>query len=197
MSLYSLVEKLEFDTPVGEVFKFFTDTDQISVMLTPSIPLKIKRRSTRHIQQGGFFEIEARFLGIPYLFHSHVLSMNRNRHIAHRWRGDWKTAWEQDDYFESISHRRTRVTTCVLYSFPLGFMGRILQFLFLRPLLKYFLRRRRAALCAAFQKISQLKTQEKHKKRISSFSRDPASSALMEPSSHPNRDISILSISRT
>ena len=178
MSLCSLVEKIEINAPLEKVFEFFSDTDQFSRTLTSVLPLKLIRRTTRHLMQGSSFYMETRVLGRPFQFHSHVHSMSRNRHIAHLWRGDLKTAWEQDDYFESIPGNRTRVTTCILYYFPFGFLGKVGEFILLRPCLKWLLSRRRAALRTTFLDASWQKVDPPNQK---SSKDHPSKSTLYLP----------------
>ncbi len=133
MSLCSYTEKIVLHGPVDKVFHYFTDTDQIAGVLPPSLNLQIIHRTSRHLTQGSSIHFQARILGIPVEWKSYVHSFSPKRHIAYMWQRSFLRSWEHDYYFEALAPNQTRITECVLYHLPMGFLGKWINRLFFRP----------------------------------------------------------------
>jgi ligand-binding SRPBCC domain-containing protein len=157
-----MTERIELNAPVEKVFEYFTDTDQLAKQLPQSLRLKILDRTSRHLNQGSSIEFSARVYGFPIRWKSYIHSLNQNRHIAYLWqKNSFFVYWEHDYYFESTPDQQTRIVECILYRLPLGILGRIVDRIFVRPLIQRFLRHRRQVLISTFGVGQPKKTKPK------------------------------------
>jgi ligand-binding SRPBCC domain-containing protein len=147
MSLRKITDKIEIHAPVDKVFEYFTDTDQLAKHFPAPFKLEILDRTSRHLTQSSSIAFCVRALGIPFKWKSYVHSLSTKRHIAYSWqRNLFFPVWEHDYYFENLPANKTRITECVLYRLPFGFLGVITDFLFIRPMIKYIFNFRRKVL---------------------------------------------------
>lgn len=163
MSFQSITEKIELGAPIEKVFEFFTDTDQISKQFPKSLQLVIKNRAARHLNQGTVIEFKARIYGLPMHWKSYIHSLAANRHIAYAWpQNFFFSSWEHDYYFESFNHQ-TRITECILYRLRFGFLGKIIDVLWVKPFVKRMLKYRREELLALFGSVKTKKPVPKNR----------------------------------
>ncbi len=152
MSLHNFTEKIELNAPIGEVFQYFIDTEQIGRNFPYPFKAKTFNRSPRYFKQGFSLECGTRFFSIPIKWKLYVYSFSANRHISFLWQRNLLfTSWEYNCYFETIASNQTRVTECVLYRLPLGIIGKFANQIWIHPCLQSLFARRRAALLTAFQ----------------------------------------------
>ena len=159
MSLHNFTEKIELNALAGEVFQYFTDTEQIGRNFPYPFKAQIFNRTPRYFKQGFSLECGTRFLGIPIKWKLYVYSFSANRHISFLWqRSLFFISWEYNCYFETMANNQTRVTECVLYRLPLGIIGKFMNQIWVRPCLQRIFTRRRAALLATFQAHRAMET---------------------------------------
>lgn len=187
MSLCSFTEKIEFNAPVEEVFKFFTDTDRMVELLPSGYRFRIVRRSARHLSQGVSLECEIRLTLIPIRWRSYVTSLSAGRHMTAVWQQGPLASVEHNSYFESLPNNQTRVTDCLLYQLPLGPLTLLADRLWIRPALKRLSEHRCRALLKIFRPAeksspSNLQPKGSPSSRNGSSSRSPKSKVRRQSS---------------
>ncbi|MDD2706685.1 MAG: SRPBCC family protein [Verrucomicrobiae bacterium] len=151
MPLCSYSEKIELNAPVDKVFEYFSDTEQLPLMLPPSQRLRILRRTARHLGQGVIIEMQARFLGFPVHLKSYVISYTPRRHIAYVWQRGPLNNLEHNFYFESLPNNQTRVIDCLLYTLPFGSFSPAVNRSWISPFLRRIFEHRRKHLLSLFR----------------------------------------------
>ncbi len=136
MSLCTFTGKTEVHAPVERVFQFFMDTNQVFQLSPPRLRFQILQRTSRRLAQGVSLDGRLRIFRIPVRLKILVSSFSVNRHVACLWRQGLFSSWEHDLYFEAVPGGRTRVTHCVLYRPPLGFIGKFLDRVWFRGWLR-------------------------------------------------------------
>jgi uncharacterized protein len=141
MRLCVFSEKLDFGSPVEQVFKSLTDTDFLQTLFPRNIDFKVSKRSGRYLGTGCSLSFQARFLGIRFRWVSYVNSFSQNRHYSYVWQRSPLDCWEHDFYFETLPSG-TRLTECILYRLPCGMAGKCFNDLFFGRYLRRIYRRR-------------------------------------------------------
>lgn len=151
MSLRTFSDKIEFNTPGEEVFKFFTDSDRMPDLFPGRCRFRFLRRSSRHLSQGVLLECKIRFCRLPLRWKIEVTSLSAGRHITSVWQQGARVSIEHNSYFESLPNGRTRVTECVLYQLPLGPLMALADHLWIRPSFQRLFNHRRKVLLSVFK----------------------------------------------
>ena len=151
MPLCSLTEKFELPAPVEKVFHRFTNTEEIIRSIPPFLRFRINRRSALRLNQGFCVEFQIRICYLPVRCKSYVQSFSINRHFTCVLQNGWLNSWEYDCYFEPLPGNRTRVTECVLYRLPWGWVGNLANRWLIRPCLHRIYTHHRTHLIRIFQ----------------------------------------------
>jgi ligand-binding SRPBCC domain-containing protein len=151
MSLRSYSDKIEFNAPAEEVFKFFTDTDHLAELMPSHYRFRILRRSARHLSQGVLLECEMRIVGVPTHWKAFVSSMSPGRHITSLWERGVLSFVEHNVYFESLPNNQSRVTDCMLYRLPLGPLAPLADRMLVLPSIRRLFEYRRQVLLKVFR----------------------------------------------
>ena len=108
--------------PIGEVFSFFSNAQNLE-RLTPSfLRFKILYQSTEKIQAGTIFDYRLRIHGLPIKWRTEILEWEENKRFVDNQVYGPYTKWHHTHTFAE-KDGGTFMTDRVIYKVPLGWLG--------------------------------------------------------------------------
>ncbi len=152
MALFSIIEKLELNESIDQVFNYFINADHICSWFPSSLKFKLIHRTSRRLTHDTHLEFQTQFFGFPTRWKTYIHSFHPNRQIIYMGLQGPIRSWEYDFYFEPISNQQTRVTECLLYQVPFGQIGNCANRIFIQPYLKRIFNHHQQELRSFFKK---------------------------------------------
>ena len=139
--------------PRTEVFSFFSNAFNLERLTPPFLNFKILTPAPIDIQTDTIIEYRIKLFGIPMYWRTRILAFEpEDSFIDSQERGPY-TLWHHTHTFEETDDG-TLMKDIVLYRLPLGPLGRLAHFLFVRRTLKRIFSYRRDALADLMGEIA-------------------------------------------
>ena len=139
--------------PRSEVFDFFSNAFNLERLTPPFLNFKILTPAPIDIQTDTIIEYRIKLFGIPMYWRTRILNFEpEDSFIDSQERGPY-TLWHHTHTFEETDDG-TLMKDIVLYRLPLGPLGRLAHFLFVRRTLKRIFNYRRDALADLMGEIA-------------------------------------------
>ena len=156
-SMFSKTFRLEQEqlvaAPRTEVFSFFSNAFNLERLTPPFLNFKILTPAPIDIQTDTIIEYRIKLFGIPMYWRTRILNFEpEDSFVDSQERGPY-TLWHHTHTFEETDDG-TLMKDIVLYRLPLGPLGRLAHFLFVRRTLKRIFSYRRDALADLMGEIA-------------------------------------------
>ena len=139
--------------PRTEVFSFFSNAFNLERLTPPFLNFKILTPAPIDIQTDTIIEYRIKLFGIPMYWRTRILNFEpEDSFVDSQERGPY-TLWHHTHTFEETDDG-TLMKDIVLYRLPLGPLGRLAHFLFVRRTLKRIFSYRRDALADLMGEIA-------------------------------------------
>ena len=139
--------------PRTEVFSFFSNAFNLERLTPPFLNFKILTPAPIDIQTDTIIEYRIKLFGIPMYWRTRILDFEpEDSFVDSQERGPY-TLWHHTHTFEETDDG-TLMKDIVLYRLPLGPLGRLAHFLFVRRTLKRIFSYRRDALADLMGEIA-------------------------------------------
>ena len=132
MKLYTLNKEQVISKNISEVFDFFSKPENLSTITPPKMNFQILTPSPINMKKGALIDytINIMFISMrwrtliteydpPYLF------------IDAQIKGPY-SIWHHTHTFTKINEKETLIKDIVLYSIPLGFIGRVVHWIYIK-----------------------------------------------------------------
>jgi len=117
--------------PIGEVFAFFADAQNLEKLTPPWVGFRILSMSTDSIQEGTIIRYRLRLHGIPVHWRTEICQWDPpHGFVDEQTKGPYRQ-WHHTHRFEAHGER-TKMIDEVQYALPFGVLGRIVHALKVR-----------------------------------------------------------------
>ena len=132
---YLLNTQIVLDAPLDEVFAFFSRPENLGAITPPDLSFNILD-SIDKIQEGTIIHYAIHLGAVPMKWQTQIAQWTpQSRFVDSQTKGPYRSWWHEH-HFQSDGNR-TIMEDRVYYSPPLGFIGRIVNKLFIAAKLKY------------------------------------------------------------
>lgn len=113
------------NSPLNEVFYFFSEAKNLETITPPYLNFKILKTSTADIQKGTLIDYQLKLHGIPFKWKTHIKDFQQNKmFIDEQIKGPYKK-WIHTHSFKE-KDGGTLIEDHVVYKIPLGGLGKLL-----------------------------------------------------------------------
>ena len=143
MKLYTLESNQFINTPIEEVFQFFSKPENLSVITPAKLGFKILSPNPIKMEVGRLIDYNIYLLGIPIHWRTLITDYEPpNMFVAQQIKGPY-AMWHHTHTFHKVKGG-VEIKDRVVYSIPFGFLGRLLNYLWIkRDLNNIFLHRKK------------------------------------------------------
>lgn len=132
-----LTQETIINLPLEETFNFFDKPQNLQKVTPKQLNFRILTPDNLlKMDNGSIFEYEISLMGIPMLWRSIINNYNPPYEFVDiQLKGPYKS-WHHHHQFIKITPHQTKVIDTVRYEMPLGILGKIAHFLFVKKQLK-------------------------------------------------------------
>ena len=143
MKLYTLESNQFINKPIEEVFQFFSKPENLSVITPAKLGFKILSPNPVKMEVGRLIDYNIYLLGIPIHWRTLITDYEPpNMFVDQQIKGPY-TMWHHTHTFHKVKGG-VEIKDRVVYSIPFGFLGRLLNYLWIkRDLNNIFLHRKK------------------------------------------------------
>ena len=143
MKLYTLESNQFINKPIEEVFQFFSKPENLSVITPAKLGFKILSPNPIKMEVGRLIDYNIYLLGIPIHWRTLITDYEPpNMFVDQQIKGPY-TMWHHTHTFHKVKGG-VEIKDRVVYSIPFGFLGRLLNYLWIkRDLNNIFLHRKK------------------------------------------------------
>ena len=143
MKLYTLESNQFINTPIEEVFQFFSKPENLSVITPAKLGFKILSPNPIKMEVGRLIDYNIYLLGIPIHWRTLITDYEPpNMFVDQQIKGPY-AMWHHTHTFHKVKGG-VEIKDRVVYSIPFGFLGRLLNYLWIkRDLNNIFLHRKK------------------------------------------------------
>ncbi|MAV64664.1 MAG: CDP-paratose 2-epimerase [Candidatus Marinimicrobia bacterium] len=132
MKLYKLETEQIISKNIDEVFDFFSRPENLSIITPPKMNFKILTPSPITMKEGALIDYTVNVLLFPIRWRTLITKYSPpDIFIDEQLKGPY-SMWHHTHTFEKINDNQTLIKDVVLYGVPLGLLGRIIHFLYIR-----------------------------------------------------------------
>ena len=132
MKLYKLETEQIISKNIDEVFDFFSRPENLSIITPPKMNFKILTPSPITMKEGALIDYTVNVLLFPIRWRTLITKYSPpDIFIDEQLKGPY-SMWHHTHTFEKIDDNQTLIKDVVLYGVPLGLLGRIIHFLYIR-----------------------------------------------------------------
>ena len=139
MKLYTLNKEQVISKNISEVFDFFSKPENLSTITPPKMNFHILTPSPINMKKGALIDYTINIMFIPIRWRTLITKYDPPySFIDQQIKGPY-SRWHHTHTFTKINENETLIKDTVLYSVPLGFIGRIVHWIYIeRDLKKIF-----------------------------------------------------------
>ncbi|MEC9027284.1 MAG: SRPBCC family protein [Candidatus Neomarinimicrobiota bacterium] len=143
MKLYTLESNQFINKPIEEVFQFFSKPENLSVITPAKLGFKILSPNPVKMEVGRLIDYNIYLLGIPIHWRTLITDYEPpNMFVDQQIKGPY-AMWHHTHTFHKVKGG-VEIKDRVVYSIPFGFLGRLLNYLWIkRDLNNIFLHRKK------------------------------------------------------
>ena len=143
MKLYTLESNQFINKPIEEVFQFFSKPENLSVFTPAKLGFKILSPNPIKMGVGRLIDYNIYLMGIPIHWRTLITDYEPpNMFVDQQIKGPY-TMWHHTHTFHKVKGG-VEIKDRVVYSIPFGFLGRLLNYLWIkRDLNNIFLHRKK------------------------------------------------------
>ena len=143
MKLYTLESNQFINKPIEEVFQFFSKPENLSVITPAKLGFKILSPNPIKMEVGRLIDYNIYLLGIPIHWRTLITDYEPpNMIVDQQIKGPY-AMWHHTHTFHKVKGG-VEIKDRVVYSIPFGFLGRLLNYLWIkRDLNNIFLHRKK------------------------------------------------------
>jgi len=143
MKLYTLESNQFINKPIEEVFQFFSKPENLSVITPAKLGFKILSPNPIKMEVGRLIDYNIYLMGIPIHWRTLITDYEPpNMFVDQQIKGPY-TMWHHTHTFHKVKGG-VEIKDRVVYSIPFGFLGRLLNYLWIkRDLNNIFLHRKK------------------------------------------------------
>ena len=143
MRLYTLESNQFINKPIEEVFQFFSKPENLSVITPAKLGFKILSPNPIKMEVGRLIDYNIYLMGIPIHWRTLITDYEPpNMFVDQQIKGPY-TMWHHTHTFHKVKGG-VEIKDRVVYSIPFGFLGRLLNYLWIkRDLNNIFLHRKK------------------------------------------------------
>jgi hypothetical protein len=131
MKLYSLDSVQFINKPIEDVFKFFSNPDNLSVITPPKLGFKILTPTPINMSTGCLIDYKIYLMGIPIHWRTLITDFEPpHMFVDQQIKGPY-TMWHHTHTFQKVDGG-VEIKDRVVYSIPFSILGRLLNFLWIR-----------------------------------------------------------------
>jgi hypothetical protein len=131
MKLYTLDSIQFINKPIEDVFEFFSNPDNLSVITPPKLGFKILTPTPIKMSIGRLIDYKIYLMGIPIHWRTLITDFDPpHTFIDQQIKGPY-TIWHHTHTFQNVDGG-VEIKDRVVYSIPFSILGRILNFLWIR-----------------------------------------------------------------
>ena len=131
MKLYTLDSIQFINKPIEDVFEFFSNPDNLSVITPPKLGFKILTPTPIKMSVGRLIDYKIYLMGIPIHWRTLITEFDPpHTFIDQQIKGPY-TIWHHTHTFQKVDGG-VEIKDRVVYSIPFSILGRILNFLWIR-----------------------------------------------------------------
>lgn len=131
MKLYTLDSIQFINKPIEDVFEFFSNPDNLSVITPPKLGFKILTPTPINMSVGRLIDYKIYLMGIPIHWRTLITDFDPpHTFIDQQIKGPY-TIWHHTHTFQKVDGG-VEIKDRVVYSIPFSILGRILNFLWIR-----------------------------------------------------------------
>ena len=131
MKLYTLDSIQFINKPIEDVFEFFSNPDNLSVITPPKLGFKILTPTPIKMSIGRLIDYKIYLMGIPIHWRTLITNFDPpHTFIDQQIKGPY-TIWHHTHTFQKVDGG-VEIKDRVVYSIPFSILGRILNFLWIR-----------------------------------------------------------------
>ncbi len=131
MKLYTLDSIQFINKPIEDVFEFFSNPDNLSVITPPKLGFKILTPTPIKMSVGRLIDYKIYLMGIPIHWRTLITDFDPpHTFIDQQIKGPY-TIWHHTHTFQKVDGG-VEIKDRVVYSIPFSILGRILNFLWIR-----------------------------------------------------------------
>lgn len=131
MKLYTLDSIQFINKPIEDVFEFFSNPDNLSVITPPKLGFKILTPTPIKMSIGRLIDYKIYLMGIPIHWRTLITDFDPpHTFIDQQIKGPY-TIWHHTHTFQKVDGG-VEIKDRVVYSIPFSILGRILNFLWIR-----------------------------------------------------------------
>ena len=143
MKLYTIESNQFINKPIEEVFQFFSKPENLSVITPAKLGFKILSPNPIKMEVGRLIDYNIYLLGIPIHWRTLITDYEPpNMFVDQQIKGPY-AMWHHTHTFHKVKGG-VEIKDRVVYSIPFGFLGRLLNYLWIkRDLNNIFLHRKK------------------------------------------------------
>tara|TARA_Y100001970_G_scaffold168241_1_gene205779 strand:- start:307 stop:783 length:477 start_codon:yes stop_codon:yes gene_type:complete len=143
MKLYTLESNQFINKPIEEVFQFFSKPENLSVITPTKLGFKILSPNPIKMEVGRLIDYNIYLMGIPIHWRTLITDYEPpNMFVDQQIKGPY-AMWHHTHTFHKVKGG-VEIKDRVVYSIPFGFLGRLLNYLWIkRDLNNIFLHRKK------------------------------------------------------
>ena len=143
MKLYTLESNQFINKPIEEVFQFFSKPENLSVITPAKLGFKILSPTPIKMEVGRLIDYNIYLMGIPIHWRTLITDYEPpNMFVDQQIKGPY-AMWHHTHTFHKVKGG-VEIKDRVVYSIPFGFLGRLLNYLWIkRDLNNIFLHRKK------------------------------------------------------
>ena len=143
MKLYTLESNQFINKPIEEVFQFFSKPENLSVITPAKLGFKILSPNPIKMEVGRLIDYNIYLMGIPIHWRTLITDYEPpNMFVDQQIKGPY-AMWHHTHTFHKVKGG-VEIKDRVVYSIPFGFLGRLLNYLWIkRDLNNIFLHRKK------------------------------------------------------
>ena len=150
MKLYTLDSTQLIQKPVEEVFNFFSKPENLSVITPSKLAFKILTPTPIEMGDGRIIDYKIYLLGIPIHWKTLITDFDPpHMFVDQQIKGPY-TMWHHTHTFHKVEDG-VEIRDRVVYSIPFGFIGQILNYLWIRKDLENIFKHRKKVINKLFE----------------------------------------------
>lgn len=132
---YVLHQELDIDAPIEQVFEFFSQAENLGAITPPSLSFDIETPPPVRMQEGTIIDYRMRVGPAPMRWRTEIERWRPGESFVDlQVKGPYRTWWHEHRFIGQ--GERTRMEDRVYYSPPFGVLGRVVDTLAVRPMLR-------------------------------------------------------------
>jgi len=131
MTVYTLKYKQLIDSDIDTVFSFFSNAENLSKITPPKLKFEILTPVPIKMKEGQLIDYTIKILGKRIRWRTIITEFNPNiKFVDQQLKGPY-SMWHHTHEFKEIDNKVEMIDK-ISYAIPFGFLGRIVNFIFVK-----------------------------------------------------------------